>query len=223
MRNGGIAFLLSLAFHALIAAGLALCLEHASSPDELARLDLTSVDLSFAETPDETAAVAPASMPAPEIPPPKPPESEPPPPTEEAARTLPCAPRPDTTDLPRPKVPHEQLETPPAPPAASPAPAAPPVAPRQARVDALPKPRRTIRPDYPRESRQRGEQGEVSLELDVDEHGAVGDVRVIRSSGYPLLDEAAVRAARAARFTPAKSAGRSVSSAARLTLEFRLK
>lgn len=51
----GAAFALSLAFHALLAGALAVVLGGAVVPATPAELDLTSVDLSFAEEDDETA------------------------------------------------------------------------------------------------------------------------------------------------------------------------
>ena len=53
------AILLSIAIHGLIAAGLIAYLEYAPHPDVLATLDLSSVELSFAETVEESAVVAP--------------------------------------------------------------------------------------------------------------------------------------------------------------------
>jgi len=225
VKKCGIAFLLSLIFHGLIAAGIAIYINYAPAPDELAQLDLTSVDLSFAETPDETAAAAPASAPMPPTPPPKPSEHEPEPPPEEAQSVDPSMPAPNTTDLPQPEETSEKFEDSKSTvqPSTSDLQPTSAIAPRQAKVDAPPKPRRNIKPDYPRESRQRGEQGDVTLEIDVNAQGTVDDVRVAKSSGFPLLDEAAIIAARAARFTPAKSGGKSVSSTARLTLNFKLK
>jgi len=218
-----LAVLLSLIFHGLIVAGIAIYINYAPAPDELAQLDLTSVDLSFSETPDETAAAAPASAPMPPAPPPKPSEPQPEPPPEEAQSVDPSMPAPDTTDLPQPEEASEKFEDSKSAVQPSTSNLQPPLAPRQAKVDAPPKPRRNIKPDYPKESRQRGEQGDVTLEIDVNVQGTVDDVRVAKSSGFPLLDEAAINAARAARFTPAKSGGSPVSSTARLTLNFKLK
>ena len=96
-------------------------------------------------------------------------------------------------------------------------------APRQARVDAPPQPKRAIRPDYPRGARQRGEQGDVGLEVDVSEAGAVDDVRVVASSGFAELDAAAVAAVHKARFVPGRSGSKTVASSVGLTLSFRLK
>jgi protein TonB len=97
------------------------------------------------------------------------------------------------------------------------------VAPKQARIDAPPKPLRTIKPDYPKGARQRGEEGDVVLELHVTAQGTVDEVKIVRSSGFGELDSAALRAARTARFTPAKRGRDAVASTARLTLTFTLK
>jgi len=237
VKSCGIAFFLSLIFHGLIAAGIALYIGYAPAPDVLAQLDLTSVDLSFSETPDETVAVAPDSAPMPSATPPKPSVPEPEPPAEEAQSVNPSMPAPDMTDLPQPEAAREKFEAKSEKPrtdhtedakstthqSSCVTPDSSPVAPRQAKVDAPAKPRRNIRPDYPRESRQRDEEGDVTLEIDVNAQGAVDDVRVAKSSGFPLLDEAAVKAARTARFSPAKSHGRPVASTVRLALDFRLK
>lgn len=226
------AIVVSVGLHAALAAGLAAYIRYAPSPTTLATLDLSSVELSFAEEDDATASVAP-SMPAPPpAEPPVPPAEKPP---EAATPDEPPPPDPDASSIPEPEPERERMETPEVPPeerpkeaerpreAAPPAPPAPAVAPRQAKVDAPPKPRRAIRPEYPKGSRQRGEQGDVVLEIRVTESGTVDRVDVVSSCGFPELDEAAVRAAKAARFTPAKSGSRSVASTARLTLTFRLR
>lgn len=235
------AILLSLLAHGLLAALLALYVECASGPDTLAQLDLSSVELSFADFEDDTAAASPSFASAPAEPepemrppePPRPPEVEPPP------KELP--PDPEAMKIPEPEPEPPPMETPPPPPerespkkdwekpkeqprpaaaASVPATAA---APRQGRVDAPPSPRRNIKPDYPKGARQRGEQGDVTLEIVVSESGCVGDVRVASSSGYSELDEAAVKAVKSARFTPAKRGRQAVSSTARITLTFKLK
>jgi protein TonB len=55
---------------------------------------------------------------------------------------------------------------------------------------------------YPRVSRELGEQGSVLLRVLVDERGRPTDIQVVKSSGYPRLDQQAVQAMRAARFKP---------------------
>ena len=235
------AILLSLLAHGLLAALLALYVECASGPDTLAQLDLSSVELSFADFEDDTAAASPSFASAPAEPepemrppePPRPPEIEPPPkelpPDPEAMKIPEPEPEPPPMETPSPpperESPKKDQEKPkeqPRPAAAASVPAAA-AAPRQGRVDAPPSPRRNIKPDYPKGARQRGEQGDVTLEIVVSESGYVGDVRVASSSGYSELDEAAVKAVKSARFTPAKRGGRAVASTARITLTFKLK
>lgn len=229
-RNAIFALLIAVAVHAGLALGLVAYFRHAPGPEALATLDLSSVDLSFAEKDDETAAVTPSLPSVAEPKPPRPKAVEAPPPPEDL--TLPRPPDPAAMRFAEPAETHPVMKTPekavekPKEPQARPAvaaPSAPAVAPKQARVDAPPKPKRTIRPDYPRRARQRGEEGEVTLEICVDAEGRVDAVEVVGSSGFAELDEAAVRAARAARFTPARSGDRSVASTARLKLAFRLR
>lgn len=211
------AIIASVAAHGLVAVGIVAYMKYAPGPTAIATLDLSSVDLSFAEDEDETAAVSPTMPAMPEVEPPKPRE-EAPPEAERAEDPLP--PDPTATKLAEPEPERERMETPEIPPPSPPAPA---VAPKQAKIDAPPKPHKAIKPDYPKGARQRGEQGDVVLEIRVNAAGIVDRVDVVSPSGFPELDEAAVRAARAARFTPAKSGGSAVASTARLTLTFKLK
>ena len=211
------AIVASLVAHGLVAVGIVAYMNYAPGPTAIATLDLSSVDLSFAEDEDETAAVSPTMPAMPEVEPPKPREEKPP----EAERADdPLPPDPTAPKLAEPEPEREQMETPNIPPPAPPAPA---VAPKQAKIDAPPKPHKAIKPDYPKGARQRGEQGEVILEIRVNAAGIVDRVDIVSSCGFPELDEAAVRAARAARFTPAKSGGAPVASTARLKLDFKLK
>ena len=47
--------------------------------------------------------------------------------------------------------------------------------------------------NYPEQAKRQGLSGSLSLEVDLNPDGSLADVVVRRSSGYPLLDEAAVR------------------------------
>jgi len=231
-RSIALALAVSLAVHVLLAVGLIAYLEYAPAPDVIATLDLTSVELSFAEKVEESAAVAPLP-PAPQPEPAKPKVAEKP--LEQKVEKL-QAPDPLAPKFPEPKDEAPKMETPhapdkpversepvkPPPPPRQPQPDAS-AAPRQARIDAPPSPRRTIRPDYPKGSRQRGEQGAVVLEIQVDAEGAVSGAKVVVSSGFAELDEAAVRAAQKAKFRPAEAGGKSVASVAKLKLDFKLK
>ena len=217
----------SVAVHALLAAGLILYLSHAPEPETLASLDLSSVELSFAETEDEAAAVAPMPPVAAEAEPVRPKTEEPP---SEPRMEKPLPPDPIAPRFPEVRERTPFLEPARNPVSERPEPARvaeerpqPAAAPRQAKVDAPPRPRRAIRPDYPKGARQRGEQGEVVLEIRVSESGTVSEAKVAVSSGFAELDEAAARAARAAKFAPAKFRGEAVASTARLKLAFRLK
>jgi protein TonB len=55
---------------------------------------------------------------------------------------------------------------------------------------------------YPPEAAAQGMEGEVRLLLTLDRDGNLLDVRVAASSGYAILDDAAVRAAKAMRSVP---------------------
>lgn len=239
----------SVALHMVLGVVGGLCLNEVDAPDQLVQLDLSSVELSFAEKEQESAPVAP---PAVETPPPPPPEKkeekkeekveekkeeekpieeplpEPEPLKEEETlpkeEPPPPPPPPKEEPKPTPPPPKEEPKPIPPPPAPAPQPAMPPpAAPRQAAIDAPPRPRKTIKPDYPRGARARGEQGEVELEIEVGANGRVTSARVVHSSGYPELDGAALAAARAAKFVPAKSGRKAVASTARLKLHFQLK
>ena len=206
---------LSALIHAAVAAGIAAYAEWGVETETFATLDLSSVELSFAE--EETAEAAPSAAAPEPVPPPKDPDPEPPPPV--APDPLPALPpEPSAPSLPDPEPPRPVPEAPPPEPEANAA-----AAPRQAKIDAPPRPKKAIRPEYPRLSRLRGEQGDVIVEIVVNERGTVDEVTVVASSGYAELDAAAVKAAKAAKFNPAKADGAAVRSTARLTLNFQLK
>ena len=205
------AIAVSILIHGLLAVGLVAYFEYAPRPDVLATLDLSSVELSFAEQVEENAAVA--ALPATvgrRVP--SPPQDEKPPavkPEKPLHREL------GEIKLPEPKLNQtikqsEQSNN------SQPAP-------RQARLDAPPRPKRNIRPDYPKGARQRGEQGDVVLEIRVNAEGTVDGVKVAVSSGFAELDEAAVKAARTAKFSPARSGHDPIASTVRLKLQFKLR
>ena len=206
----------SVAVHLLLVAGVVLCLDCAPGPTVSAELDLSSVELSFADEAAESESVAP-NLPAPTPSQPKPPAERPP----EARPEKPLPPDPSDYKFPEPKETPSQI--PPLSQPSQPSQSSQPSQLSQARLDAPPRPKRTIRPEYPKGARQRGEQGNVVLEIEVGADGACAVATVVESSGFAELDEAALKAARAARFTPARAGDRPVASTARLTLTFRLK
>ena len=216
----------SIAIHALLAVATVAYIEYAPGPDVLATLDLSSVELSFAEDVDESRAATP--LPPPPAPDPTAPKAEERPPEAKAEKPTPADPPEPTLRAPAEERPHMDAPPPPEtsrPPVESQSAETPQpsVAPRQARVDAPPRPKSKIKPDYPKGARQRGEQGSVTLEIRVNEEGTVDSVKVVASCGFAELDEEAVRATKAARFTPARSGREAVASTARLKLDFKLK
>jgi TonB family protein len=78
-------------------------------------------------------------------------------------------------------------------------------------------------PEYPDDSRIRGEEGIVTLSVSVDRHGRGLGVEVVRSSGYGRLDRAAIDALEQARFLPAKEGGEPVPSVKKIAVRFSLK
>jgi len=60
-------------------------------------------------------------------------------------------------------------------------------------------------PEYPRLARERGLEGIVRLEVQVEQDGHPGEVRIEESSGHALLDDSALKAVSHWRFSPARS------------------
>lgn len=101
-----------------------------------------------------------------------------------------------------------------------PAPPAPAVATTPPRSDAR---RPNAQPRYPAVSRRLGEEGVVTLQLYVLADGRVGEARVQKSSGFPRLDEAAVREAkRSWRFLPAKRGSEAIAAWMSINVRFEL-
>lgn len=216
VKNLALAFGGALAVHAFLAAAIVLYIDYAPGPTVTAELDLSSVELSFSdeklEDPTTVATLPPAARH--EVPAPKPIEL---PPEVRPEKALP--PDPSDYKFPEPKV---ETKIQPPQPSQTPQPSQPSSL-SQARVDAPPRPRRAIRPEYPKGARLRGEQGNVILEIEIGADGVCVAAKVAVSCGFAELDAAAVKAALAARFVPAKAGNSPVSSVARLTLSFRLK
>lgn len=72
-------------------------------------------------------------------------------------------------------------------------------------------------------ARRRGQQGVVELLAHVDEQGRITDLRVQRSSDFPLLDEAALKGVRAWTFIPATRNGTAVKGTALVPVAFELR
>jgi len=68
-----------------------------------------------------------------------------------------------------------------------------------------------IKPEYPKEALEQGLEGKVLLYLFLSEAGEVKSVRVSKSSGYKILDSAAVEYGKKLRFSPAMRHGKPLS------------
>jgi len=79
-----------------------------------------------------------------------------------------------------------------------------------------------VDPIYPPASRRAGEEGTGIFRVLVDQSGRPLDVQVLRSSGFPRLDEAAVAAIRKWRFQAAVNNGQAVQSWTRVQVQFKL-
>ncbi|MDX1765250.1 MAG: energy transducer TonB [bacterium] len=75
-------------------------------------------------------------------------------------------------------------------------------------------------PPYPRLARKQGYAGTVVLEVLVDRQGRVGDLRVLSSSGYALLDKAATAAVKGWRFEPGRRGAEAVDMWVRVPIRF---
>ena len=82
---------------------------------------------------------------------------------------------------------------------------------------------RITQPEYPPASRRAGEEGTVHLQVYVLETGRAGEIKVAKSSGFPKLDEAAVKQVqRNWRFVPGKEDGKPVAMWHIFAVTFRL-
>lgn len=225
MRQAAQSIAASVAVHAVLAAALAVCAFLDPAPDSTAAIDVSAVELSISDSDAESPPAAQPSPPAsPRVPTQRIEMSLP-----EAPQTAECPPAPPCAEVsPLPLDPSSLAVEPPEGAVAQVSEADAPRqectdAPQQARIDAPPRPVRTIRPVYPRGARRRGEQGDVALDIRVGETGEVDGVDVASSSGFADLDAAAAAAVRAAKFEPARSGGLCIASTARLRLSFRLR
>jgi TonB family protein len=77
-----------------------------------------------------------------------------------------------------------------------------------------------VEPDYPEEARERRIEGSVVLQIHINPHGSVQEVKLV--SGDALLGQAAVEAVKQWRFKPQIVHGRFVEMETTITLNFRL-
>jgi periplasmic protein TonB len=77
-------------------------------------------------------------------------------------------------------------------------------------------------PYYPPDAAARGVQGRVMLRILITAEGRVASIEVVTSTGYAMLDKAAVDAVRQWIFTPAHRAGRAIAWTTLLPVRFRV-
>ena len=160
----------------------------------------------------------------------KPDEDKPPPPPPEIDTPPPYVPPPEvsieiaTDTAPTTAITNVTSERPVAPVAPV---APPPKAPEHTVVRVLPstqgKGARITKPDYPPASRRAGEEGTVTLSALVLESGRISEIKVVKSSGFEKLDEAALKdVQRNWRFVPGKEDGKPVAMWHTFQVTFRL-
>jgi protein TonB len=154
-------------------------------------------------------------------------DSEPPPPPPDIEQPPPY--------VPPPEIDVAQITTAEAPPTITvtrelPRPTAPPPAPAPVKSAVVKTPpstsgrgARTTLPEYPPASRRAGEAGTVQLRCRVSEAGRCSEISVVKSSGFPKLDEAAVKEVqRNWKFVPGKEDGKPVATWHTFAVTFRL-
>ena len=150
-------------------------------------------------------------------PPPPPPDIEQPPPYVPPPEvSIEIAVAPTTNTAPTVITTQRPVQT------AAPPPPPPPKTVRTA-PSATGKGARTPLPEYPPASRRAGEVGTVTLKCYVNEQGRCSEVSVVKSSGFPRLDEAAVKEVpRNWRFVPGKEDGKPVATWHTFNVTFKL-
>lgn len=78
-------------------------------------------------------------------------------------------------------------------------------------------------PAYPMVARRNGLQGRVVLNVEVLADGICGQINIHKSSGYAMLDNAALLTVKTWRFLPARQAGRTVDKWFMIPIQFSLK
>lgn len=78
------------------------------------------------------------------------------------------------------------------------------------------------RPPYPRVARRMGYQGKVVLNVEVLAEGRAGEVKLQSSSGYEILDNAAIQTVKTWKFAPARRFGQPVTQWFLVPIKFSL-
>jgi len=97
------------------------------------------------------------------------------------------------------------------------------ISPLQMIREAKPLYRSNPSPKYPRIARIRGYQGNVLLDVLVNKDGKVNDLKIYKSSGYPILDRAAVSSVKYWLFEPGMIGENKVNMWVRVPIRFELR
>ncbi len=89
--------------------------------------------------------------------------------------------------------------------------------------DAVPFYKNNPPPDYPRAAKRRGYQGKVMLSVYVNVDGGVDNLWVFESSGYRLLDNAALKAVKEWFFEPGRKGDKKIAMWVNIPVVFELK
>lgn len=197
-RTLGGAFALALLLEAAIVASALLWLDRAPPP---ADSDKPSLEVSLVTLPPAPAPPPPPPVPQPEPPPPQPvpqPSPKPPPPKPAPRRKRPPPKIVKPVEAPNPETASVQYP-------AAPAPSVP--APRAPSADAMASFDSKVRAAveaavrFPYAAEMMRQYGRARVEFDYRD-GAVSSIRLVQSSGFALLDPAALAAVRDARYPP---------------------
>lgn len=90
------------------------------------------------------------------------------------------------------------------------------------KVEVKPKPIHIPKPRYPELARKAGIEGNTVIKALVNIDGSIIEAKVLKSSGNQMLDQAALTAARRAKFTPAKQRDKYVRVWVSIPIKFRL-
>jgi protein TonB len=201
-------YALALAFHAVVLFWL-----KPPAPRSPKIFNETYVDVTLTTPPPPQPETKPVAVPPPQ------PKIETPPPKLEEKPQPPPPPKPEMT-IPEPK-----LQPTPPPPAPKPV-VVPPPAPKPPTEEYVP----VTQPNfvqqaahvYPPEAARRHQQGTVVLMLYINGSGALDKIEIVKSSGFPLLDEAAIREMKLSKFQPAMEGAIPIRSRAQASVTYRL-
>ena len=237
LRRYGLWLALALGLHLglLLFLHFRIVLEAAAGPES----ESSPIEVAVVESAPPAEAAPPEKPPEPTppepVPPPPTPVPPPPPPPEPTPQPMPepAPPKPEPTPPPAravaprppkaPTHPHTAVPAKPGPPATS-ADHGPPTAARgsggtghtEVRIRSNPK------PDYPEEAKRAHQEGVAIVSIEINSAGEPENVKLAKSSGFPLLDQAAVAGVRRWRFYPAVMGGLPISVHKEVPVRFRI-